>query len=189
MEFILASSNPKKVEELNSLLKGVAIKAPLEKIEVVEDGETFQENALKKAKAYHDFFKAPAVADDSGLIVDALPEILGVRSARFAPEFPEYKDKNQKLIEMMQEFAGEERKAAFVCHLCFYISKTETYFFEGRLNGRISNEQKGEAGFGYDPVFVPDALPDKHLAEIPEWKMQNSHRAKACQEASLFFKN
>lgn len=189
MELILASSNAHKAEELNELLKGMKIVAASEKINVIEDGETFRENALKKARSYHDFYKKPALADDSGLIVEALPNMLGVHSARFAPELEDYKDKNAKLLELMEGKTGDERKAAFVCVLCFYLSEKEIYFFEGRVSGSIGTEQRGEDGFGYDPVFVPDAMPDKHLAQLPEWKMENSHRAKACREASSFFTN
>ena len=189
MEFILASSNPHKAEELNDLLKEVTIAPASEKLQVEEDGDTFRENALKKAKAYHDFYKAPAVADDSGLVVEALPDMLGVQSARFAPELADYKDKNEKLIQLMEGKEEEERKAYFVCVLCFYVSEKEVYFFEGRVHGRIAKEQKGDAGFGYDPVFEPEGAGGKHLAELPEWKMKNSHRAKACQEASIFLRD
>lgn len=187
MEWILASSNPHKAEELNELLGGMEIKPAAEKLSVVEDGDTFRANALKKAKAYHDFFKAPALADDSGLVVDALPDMLGVQSARFAPELEDYRDKNAKLIELMEGKEGEERSASFVCVLCFYKSEQEIYFFEGRVAGKIAKEQRGDKGFGYDPVFIPDAVPAKHLAELSEWKMENSHRARACREASVFF--
>src|SRR5690554_3372335 len=114
-----------------------------EKVEVVEDGETFQENALKKAQAYHAFYKRPALADDSGLIVDALPGQLGVHSARFAPDLSDYADKNAKLIELLEGKEEEERAASFVCVLCFYLSESEVYFFEGRLSGKIAKEQKG----------------------------------------------
>lgn len=189
-EFILGSSNAHKAEELNELLGGVAkIKAALEKLNVIEDADTFEGNAFKKAKAYHDFYKAPSLADDSGLVVKALPNLLGVQSARFAPELPDYRDKNLKLIELMKEFKGEDRAAYFVCNLCFYLSESEVYFFEGRVNGEIGHELKGDKGFGYDPIFVPDGLDGKHLAEVSEWKMKNSHRARACREAVKFFQN
>ena len=87
----------------------------------------------------------------------------------------------------MSEFKGEQRKAYFVCNLCFYISEKEVYFFEGRVNGTIGHEQRGNEGFGYDPIFIPDGCSDKYLAEIAEWKMKNSHRARACREALKFF--
>ena len=187
-EFILGSSNAHKAEELNELLKDVAIiKAAPEKISVVEDADTFEGNAFKKAKAYHDFYKSSAVADDSGLVVEALPNLLGVQSARFAPELEDYKDKNEKLLELMRPFEGEQRKAYFVCNLCFYISEKEVYFFEGRVNGVIGEEQRGNDGFGYDSVFIPNGTSGKYLAEIAEWKMKNSHRARACREALKFF--
>lgn len=191
MEFILASTNAHKVEELNDLLKesGLVINPAPEKMEVVEDGKSFQENALKKAQAYFEKFGKPTVADDSGLVVESLPDILGIYSARFAPELPDYKDKNLKLIEMMDQMQGDERAAYFVCYLCFYLSAEEIYFFEGRVHGHIGREIKGSDGFGYDPIFEPTGQDGKSMAQVHEWKMQNSHRAKACKEAVIFFKN
>lgn len=191
MDFILASGNPNKANELNELLKesGVHISAAPKKLEVIEDGVTFQENALKKAKAYYDEFGSPAVADDSGLVVESMPDILGVYSARFAPECSDYEGKNKKLLEMMADKKGEERSAYFVCYLCFYISAEEIYFFEGRVHGEIGHERKGDGGFGYDPVFEPTGQGGQSLAQLHDWKMENSHRAKACKEALIFFKN
>lgn len=191
MKFILASSNQHKAQELEVLLNSAAIEihAAKEKIEVDEDGLTFEENALKKAKAYFEKFKQPTVADDSGLVIPARPDILGIQSARFAPEYSDYKDKNKILLETIKDLNGDDRKAYFVCHLCFYFSSEEFYFFEGRVNGHIGYEAKGEDGFGYDPVFIPDGLEDgKSLAELADWKMQNSHRAKSCAAAVTFFK-
>lgn len=191
MEFILASTNAHKVEELNDLLKesGLNIISASEKLEVVEDGKSFQENALKKAEAYYKQFQKPTLADDSGLVVTALPDILGIYSARFAPELTDYKDKNNRLIEIMDKMETEQREAYFVCYLCFYLSPSEIYFFEGRVHGHIGREIKGSDGFGYDPIFEPLGQNGKSLAQVHEWKMHNSHRAKACKEAVIFFKN
>lgn len=189
MEFILASTNAHKAEELNELLNSgnlTIVSAP-DKMEVLEDGLTFQENAYKKAYGYYQKYKKPTVADDSGLVVPALPDILGIYSARFAPELPDYKDKNLKLIELMQNLKGEDRSAYFVCYLCFYLSPEEIYFFEGRVHGEIGHEIKGQDGFGYDPVFEPTGCSGKSMAEVSEWKMTNSHRAKACRDAAIFF--
>ncbi|MCT4642219.1 MAG: non-canonical purine NTP pyrophosphatase [Bacteriovoracaceae bacterium] len=188
MEFILASSNPHKADEFNDLFKDapISVNPASKKIDVIEDGNTFNENAFKKAKAYYDEFKSPALADDSGLVVPSLPDILGVHSARFSPELPDYKDKNLKLIELID---GKDRAAYFVCYLCFYINPQEVYFFEGRVHGQIGNELQGEDGFGYDPVFLPDGQDGKSLAQVIEWKMTNSHRAKASIAASNFFSN
>jgi len=190
MEFILASTNEHKAEELNELLNagGLSIVSAADKMEVIEDGLTFQENALIKAKAYYDKYKKPTVSDDSGLVVPSMPDILGIYSARFAPECEGYQEKNLKLIELMKDKAGDERKAYFVCYLCFYLSPEEVYFFEGRVHGEIGQNPQGKDGFGYDPIFLPDGQMGKSLAEVSEWKMKNSHRAKSCQEAVSFFK-
>jgi XTP/dITP diphosphohydrolase len=191
MNFILASSNKHKVEELNILFENAKINispAP-EKLEVIEDGKSFQENAYKKAKAYFDKFKSPSLADDSGLVLPIKPDILGIHSARYAPEFSDYKDKNNKLIEELKEVAHIDRVAYFVCYFCFYISDSEVYFFEGRVHGQIAQQISGTDGFGYDPIFLPDGQEGKSMAEVSDWKMANSHRAKACFGAIKFFEN
>lgn len=185
-KFILGSTNEGKAKELNQLLgdKFEIISAP-EKLEVVEDADSFQGNALLKAKAYYEKFNQPVVADDSGLVVPAHPEILGIYSARFAPEEDEYSGKIQKLIEYTEK--TEDRSAYFVCILCFYLNPEEIFYFEGRLNGQIGKEARGSGGFGYDPIFYPDNKDNQSLAELSEWKSVNSHRSKACREAITFF--
>ncbi|MAX65598.1 MAG: non-canonical purine NTP pyrophosphatase [Halobacteriovoraceae bacterium] len=190
MNFLLASSNTHKAQELNELLAAgnLEITSAAQKIDVVEDGKTFQENAFKKAEAYFKEFKTPTVADDSGLVIPKRPDILGIHSARFAPECGDYQDKNKRLLEEISALKNEERKAYFVCYLCFYLSSEEVYFFEGRVHGTIGHEAKGTDGFGYDPIFYPDGQGGKALAEVSEWKMKNSHRAKACESAVKFFK-
>jgi XTP/dITP diphosphohydrolase len=190
MKFILASANQHKAEELNVLLNAgnLEILPATEKVEVIEDGSTFQENAFKKAKEYFDQFGAPTVADDSGLVLPAKPGILGIHSARYAPELSDYKDKNNHLIEEIKSFKGSDREAYFICYLCFYISEDEVYFFEGRVHGTIAEAQSGVDGFGYDPIFLPEGCDGKSMAEVSEWKMTNSHRAKACSSANKFFK-
>ena len=187
--FILASGNAHKASEFKDLFGGVISVSPAPKsLEVDETGKTYTENAFLKAKAYFEAYKTPALADDSGLNIEALPDILGVQSARFAPELPDYKDKCQKVIELL---AGKDnRQAYFVCVLCFYLSPEEVYFFEGRVHGTIAFELSGSQGFGYDPIFIPERKEDdgKSLAELPEWKNEFSHRAKASQVALQFFK-
>ena len=188
--FLLGTGNAHKAEEFKDLfLNTLKITAAPRTLEVDETGKTFIENALIKAKAYYETYKVPALADDSGLVIEAMPDILGVQSARFAPELPEYADKCRKLIEILNA-SHKERKAYFVCVLCFYLSPDEIYFFEGRVQGMIGNELKGEKGFGYDPIFIPERKENdgKSLAELPEWKNEFSHRAKAAQAALEFFK-
>jgi len=189
MEFILASTNKHKVEELNALLdkSSVTIISPEEKMEVVEDGDSFRANALIKAEAYYKKYNKPTIADDSGLVVNALPDMLGIYSARFSPQLPEYSDKCLKLIEILSDKA--DKSAYFVCYLCFYKSPEEIYFFEGRVHGTIADKLSGDGGFGYDPVFLPEGRSGRSLAEESQWKMTNSHRAKACLQAVNFFAN
>lgn len=191
MKFILASTNAHKVEELNELFKEASLEilAAPEALEVVEDGQSFHENALIKARAYFEKFKSPTVADDSGLVLSARTDILGIHSARFAPEARDYKEKNAILLEEIKDLTGDKRNAHFVCVLCFFINPEEHFFFEGRVHGKIGDMPRGEKGFGYDPVFYPDGQDDKSLAELIEWKMVNSHRARAVKEAINFFKN
>ena len=189
MTFILASGNSHKAEEFKELFQGVIQVHPAPKtLDVDETGKTFTENAFLKAQAYYESYKAPALADDSGLIVEAFPDILGVQSARFAPELKTYPEKCHKLIDLLK--TKENHSAYFVCVLCFYISPDEVYFFEGRVHGVIGGELKGEHGFGYDPVFIPERKEEdgKSLAELPEWKNEFSHRAKASMAALQFFK-
>ncbi len=186
MQFILASTNKGKVDELNSLFHSfLNIVIPEKKIEVDETGESFHENALLKARAYYEEFGSATLSDDSGLVVEALPDELGVYSARFAPEYSDYEGKCSQVIEKLKN--KETRAAYFVCVLCFYLSEREYYFFEGRLLGEISHEMRGSEGFGYDPIFKPESLNNQTLAENSAWKKLNSHRAKAAEHALKFF--
>lgn len=189
MKFLLASSNAHKAQELDALLNnsGLKIAPSPEKFDIIEDGVSFQENSFKKAYGYFQKLKLPTLADDSGLVIPARADILGVHSARYAPDLVDYKDKNEALLKELTGLKGDERKAYFVCYLCFYISPQEVYFFEGRVHGVIAEAASGDDGFGYDPIFLPDGQDGKSMAEVSDWKMQNSHRAKACHAAQKFF--
>jgi XTP/dITP diphosphohydrolase len=190
MSFILASGNAHKAEEFKELFQGtLKIALAPKTLEVEESGKTFMENAFIKARTYFETYKVPALADDSGLLIETLPDILGVQSARFAPELPSYHDKCKKILELLDN--KENRSAHFQCVLCFYISPEEVYFFEGRVTGMIGYQLKGEHGFGYDPIFIPERKENDglSLAELPEWKNEFSHRAKASLAAGQFFKD
>jgi XTP/dITP diphosphohydrolase len=190
MNFLLASTNQHKAHELTKLgeIAGLTIASAKDKIEVVEDGATFQENAFKKAMTYFKTYNAPVVSDDSGLVVQSLPEELGIYSARFGGEGLNDRDRAMLLLEKLQDFPRPaERQAYFVCHLCFILSEKEVYFFEGRLNGKIGEVYRGSHGFGYDPIFIPEGQ-SQTLAELPEFKQQHSHRAVAMRYATSFFK-
>lgn len=188
--FLLASGNQHKAQEFKELFEGkIVVNASPQTLEVDESGKTFSENALLKAQAYFEVYKVPTLADDSGLVLDAFPELLSVQSARFAPELPNYIDKCARILEIYK--GQENRNAYFICVLCFYVSADEYYFFEGRVHGSIGQKIQGTLGFGYDPIFVPERKENDGLtlAELPEWKNEFSHRAKACQSALAFFQH
>lgn len=190
MEFILASGNPHKASELNTLFEDslIDVISAQKSIDVVEDGDTYEENAFKKAEAYFNLYNRPVISDDSGLNVFSLPDDLGIYSARFGGEGLSDKQRTKLLLEKMEGVS--DRAASFSCVLCFYINPEEVYFFEGRLNGEISKVMSGSDGFGYDPVFIPAGIEgDSTIATMPEWKKSNSHRFKACRFAINFFSN
>ena len=126
------------------------------------------------------------MADDSGLNVEALPDELGIRSARFGGEGLNQEQRNELLLSKMEGVS--DRRASFHCVLCFYTGPEEIYFFEGVLKGSISHSPLGQKGFGYDPLFIPEGL-ESTLAQDNVWKDKHSHRSKACQKAMEFFKH
>ncbi len=190
LELILASSNDHKAQEFSELFSHnlISVKPSTEKLSVIEDGDTFHENALKKAQSYYNKFNKPIISDDSGIIVESLPDELGIHSARFGGENLTDPQRAELLLKKLDNQIN--RQAYFICILCIYLSTDEYYFFEGRFSGTIGHELKGKDGFGYDPVFHPNDYPDKTktIAQIPDWKQAHSHRAQACKFAEKFFK-
>ncbi len=186
MKFLLASNNAHKLKELGE--QGLDLEPAPKDLQVEETGTTFYENAQLKAKAYFDIYKKPVLADDSGLVVEALADELGVASARFGGGKLSDLEKNQLLLKKLE--GVDDRKAHFICVLCFYINPNEIFFFEGRLSGSIAREIKGDKGFGYDPVFIPEEFVGSSevltLAMIPDYKAKNSHRVKALNLAKQF---
>jgi XTP/dITP diphosphohydrolase len=187
---VLATGNKNKLREIRELLKGspVAIKSiaeygPLPP--VVEDKETFEENAYKKAHHYARVLGLPCLADDSGLVVEALDGRPGVLSARYAGENATDMEKCDKLLA---EMAGKKnRKARFECVLSLATPGGPALTWEGSCEGEIATERHGQSGFGYDPVFFYPPL-GKTFAEIPmEEKNKVSHRGKALHEFSREF--
>ncbi len=188
LDFIFASSNAHKALELNKIAQGKNLNflAAPEKIEVEEDGNTYTQNAFIKAAAYFQKYKRPVVADDSGLNIEALPGELGIHTARFGGAIPQH-ERNALVLQKLDDVRN--RQASFTCVLCFYLSATEVFFFEGQLKGSIADKQSGSEGFGYDPIFCPEGQNGQSLAALGEWKDRHSHRAKALESAMTFFKN
>ncbi len=188
LELILASGNAHKAEEFAELFdpKLISVKAAPDKLEVVEDGETYFENALLKARAYYEKFKVAVIADDSGLNVQALPGELGLHSARFGGDGLKDRDRAELLLKRMDGIA--DRSAYFSCVLCVYLNEKEIFYFEGRMSGSIGYSYRGSTGFGYDPVFIPTDKAEEGLtvAELHEWKQKNSHRSVAVGFAQKF---
>jgi len=190
---LLASRNRGKLRELQELLAAVSIEIrTLEDFaefpETVEDGLTFMENAAKKALAAACGTGITAIADDSGLEVDALGGRPGIHSARFAGEPADDGRNNRKLLELLRGVPVEKRTARFVCAIAIATPEGKTYFAEGACEGVILSEPRGSGGFGYDPLFYLPHL-KKTFAEMTiEEKNPLSHRGKALREAAVIIR-
>lgn len=187
MIFVIASNNKKKIAELDRILKPLDIYAKtveelgLESIEVEETGSTFEENAEQKAKAVCEYTGRPAIADDSGLVVDALDGAPGVYSARYAGANATDADKIDKLLRELMKTGSSNRNAHFECVICCYFPNGEKIFAHGRCDGTIGYAPRGTNGFGYDPIFFVEG--NKTFAELSDnQKDAMSHRGKALKE-------
>lgn len=187
MKIILATQNPGKIREFQDLLadKDIEVLSLLDIPnweEVEENGETFADNAALKAKAAGERTGLIALADDSGLEVEALKGAPGVYSARFAGEPKDAERNNDKLLQLLEAVPAEQRRARFRCALVMVTPKGEEYLTEGTVEGRILKERRGTDGFGYDPLFYVPEL-SRTMAELTlEEKNKLSHRAQAFQK-------
>ncbi|MBI5664078.1 MAG: XTP/dITP diphosphatase [Nitrospirae bacterium] len=199
MDIILASRNKKKIQELKSIIEAcgfagkdatVTIHTPDEFPqceEVEEDGATFEANAVKKAVYIFECSGMTAVADDSGLEVDALGGAPGVFSARYAGEVTDDWANLEKLLREMEGVPDEKRGARFVCCIAL-ATRSGIKTFLGHVDGRLGTTPRGEKGFGYDPVFYPEGH-DRTFAEMTdEEKSSMSHRGRALRELQTYLK-
>jgi XTP/dITP diphosphohydrolase len=186
----LATTNQNKVKEFQEILKDFPIEirsladfGPLP--EAIEDGETFDDNAYKKAIHTAKILGFPAIADDSGLVVEALNGDPGVYSARYAGENATDKENVDKLLKDMHGI--KNRRAAFQCVLSIAVPSGPALTYEGKCEGVLLEERRGETGFGYDPIFYFEEL-GKTFAECTmEEKNKVSHRGKALAEFKAEF--
>lgn len=182
MDLVCASANSHKYSEMAQILSGVVnlIPRPPEIPDVVEDANTFEGNARLKATAIRSSTGCPAVADDTGLEVDALGGAPGIFSARYAGENATYEENVSKLLEEMSQVTGEGRSARFrTVALIVWEDGTET-IAEGVVEGVIAEAPSGKGGFGYDSVFIPSSGEGKTFAEMSdEEKNDISHRGVA----------
>ena len=193
-KILVATRNNGKINEIRAILLGASIELLSlnsfpELPDVVEDGETFEENALKKARVMAPATGIAALADDSGLCVDALNGRPGVLSARYAGAGASDEEKCARMLEEMKDVPDELRTARFVCVLALVAPNGAEKLFKGVCEGRIIREMRGAAGFGYDPIFY---YPESGLtfAEMaPEAKNRVSHRGRALREFRDYLKD
>lgn len=185
-KIIFATGNEGKMHEIRDILKDmdaeiVSMKEAGIDIDIVEDGTTFEENAVIKAKAVAACTDAVVLADDSGLEVDYLNKEPGIYSARYLGEDTPQRVKNENLIERLDGVPDEQRTARFVCAIAAVMPDGETLTALGTVEGRIDYEEKGQNGFGYDPIFyIPEyGCTTAELTE--EQKNKISHRGKALE--------
>ena len=183
-QIIFATGNKDKMREIREIMADVDVEVLSMKeagivVDVVEDGETFEENALIKARAIAEHTDAIVLADDSGLEIDYLDKAPGVYSARFMGEDTSYDIKNQALIDKLDGVPKEERTARFVCAIAAVLPNKEVLVVRETMEGYIGYEIAGENGFGYDPIFYLDEYGCSSAALSREQKNEISHRGKA----------
>ncbi len=191
MKVMLATGNAHKVREIREMLEGTHFSVlslhDLDSVpEIIEDRDTFRGNAFKKAMALSKHLGTLAIADDSGIAVDALDGAPGVRSARFAGVDGESADaaNNTLLLERMVEIPDDKRTARFVCAMAIVHPDGRTRYVDGIIEGHIAHELCGEGGFGYDPLFLVDGDSEgRTMAQLsPDEKNAISHRGRALRQ-------
>jgi len=183
-QIVFATGNKDKMREIREIMADVDVEVISMKeagitVDVVEDGETFEENSLIKAKAIAEHTDAIVLADDSGLEIDYLDKAPGVYSARFMGEDTSYEIKNQALIDKLDGVPKEQRTARFVCAIGAVLPDKETLVIRETMEGYIGYQAEGENGFGYDPIFYLDEYGCSSAALSREQKNEISHRGKA----------
>ncbi|MBQ8589430.1 MAG: XTP/dITP diphosphatase [Firmicutes bacterium] len=194
MIIVAATQNKHKIEEISAITEPLGMEivsrkdAGVPDFEVEEDGETFEENSEKKARAIMEVCGKITIADDSGLMVDALGGAPGVYSARYAGEDGNDAKNNVKLLAMLTDVPMAERTAKFVSVITMVYPDGTKLVARGEVRGHIIFEEKGTNGFGYDPLFVPEGF-TKTFAELTsEEKNKVSHRASALRELERLLK-
>ena len=188
MNFLIATHNMKKRDELHRILAPLGInvltaeQAGIDLTEAEENGSTFEENAMIKAKSGCKDSSMPCIADDSGLMVDFLGGAPGIYSARFAGEHGNDEKNNDKLLELLKDVPSEKRTARFKSAVCCVFPDGREITVSGVCEGKIATHRVGSGGFGYDPIFL---VGDKSYAELSaEEKDEISHRGKALRALS-----
>jgi XTP/dITP diphosphohydrolase len=191
-KIILSSNNTDKVKEIKEIFKDLDVKIHskkdlgLEKLEVVENGKTLEANALKKARAIREVVEGYIIiADDTGLFVDALNGEPGIYAGRFSGEDATYDENNEKLLNELKGIKGSKRSAYFMTVAAIIDKKGNEHLVRGVCKGRISENYRGQGGFGYDPLFIPEGYSESFREMGREKKNEISHRKKALEEVKI----
>ena len=189
-KIVVATNNSGKLREIKEILKDyeiISLKDLNLNIKIMEDGKTFKENALKKAKEVFKATNIPSIADDSGLCIDSLNGFPGINTARFLGESASDNDRNNYILEKMKDKKESERTAEVVCSIAYVDEKNE-YVVEGVIKGKIPYQKRGNNGFGFDPIFELEN--GKTLAELEEYEKNNvSSRKIALKKLESLLKN
>jgi non-canonical purine NTP pyrophosphatase, rdgB/HAM1 family len=180
---VLATNNKGKVKEIKEILKSEEIKTLKEmniNIEIEEDGESFEENALKKAREIHKLTKTASIADDSGICIEMLNDFPGVRTARFLGEEATQEERNMYLINKLKGAEKENRKVKFITCIAYVDEKGNEKLYKGILNGYIAEKPRGSNGFGFDEIF--ELEDGRTLAELEENEKNNISSRKIALE-------
>lgn len=194
-EAVIATGNKHKLKEIGKILEDFNLKVlsmkdvGLEGMEIVENGRTFEENALIKARAVMNKTGKLSIADDSGLEVDILNKEPGIHSARFAGENAGDEENNNKLLKLLGDTPLEKRRASFVCSIAAVFPDGQAILAEGKCPGLIGFEPKGDKGFGYDPLFIVEEYKQTFAQLGEEVKNRISHRALALQKLKYQLNN
>lgn len=189
MRIIFATGNENKMKEIREIMADLdfevlSMKEAGVSTEVEENGETFEENALLKARAIAEKAEQDIVlADDSGLEIDFLNKEPGVHSSRFMGVDTSYTIKNQHILELLKNVEGDKRSARFVCAIAIILPNQEENVVRATIEGQIAKESKGEEGFGYDPIFFVPEFGCTTAELSMEQKNKISHRGKALEKA------
>ena len=189
MKVVIATHNRHKVQEIRDILSGQEIELlSLDSFpeigEIIEDGDTLEDNARKKARTVYNATGILSLADDTGLEVEALGGRPGVYSARYSGEHATYEQNNRKLLGELKKFPPEKRKAKFRCVISI-IGKGIDEIAAGEVPGRIIDEVRGKNGFGYDPLFMADGYDITYAEMDSDLKNKLSHRARALEKAKI----
>ena len=194
-KLVISTDNENKIKEISHILKGLDIEIlskkdiGLEDLNVTEDGDSLEENSMLKAQALSEITKYMVMADDSGLFVDYLKGDPGVYSSRYGGEEGNDEKNNKKLMKALKDIKVEERKAKFKTVIVLITEDKEVIVMEGQCKGTIGLVAKGNNGFGYDPLFIPEGYSETFGELGEEIKNKISHRARALEKLKIELKN